>query len=148
MKSISHVAVKSRCYPRSSGGFTLIEMLLVVAVIGILTSLVIAAVSNSTADARLVVARQQQAAVQEALNAWISSTSISSARTQYAAAATAGDKLNLVKGYLDTNARWMQEYTTDGSGNIQSPNMQSANVSMTFEAWTTSNYPSVKLLGL
>lgn len=144
MTNNSHVAVNSP----SREAFTLIEMLLVVAVIGILTSLVIAAVSNSAADARLVIARQQQATVQEALNAWISSTNISGARSAYSGK-SAAQRLLLVSGYLDTNARWYKEYTVDGAGNIQTPNMKltaPSPVSLTFEDWTSSNYPVVKLL--
>jgi len=146
MRNNPHLRLNSASRSQHCRAFTLIEMLLVVAVIGILTSLVIAAIFNSAADARLVIARQQQATVQEALNAWISGTTISSARSQYAAAGSVSDKLNLVKGYLDTNARWMTEISFDGSGNIQSENMKSINVSMTFDAWSSSNYPVVKLL--
>lgn len=145
MTNNSHASVISPARSRRLTAFTLIEMLLVVAVIGILTSLVIAAVSNSAADARLVIARQQQAVVQEALNAWIASTTVAGAKSLYDADTTASGRFNLVKGYLDTNARWVDSLTFSGA-NMQSENMVSINVSMTFDAWNTGGYPSVKLL--
>lgn len=125
--------------------FTLIEMLIVVAVIGILTSLVIAAVSNSAADARLVIARQQQAVVQEALNAWIASQTVAGAKAAYDADTTASARFDLVKSYLDTNARWVKSISFSGA-NMQSENMTPINVSMTFDTWASGGYPSVKLL--
>jgi prepilin-type N-terminal cleavage/methylation domain-containing protein len=127
-------------------GFTLIEMLLVVAVIGILTSLVIAAISNSSADARLVIARQQQATVQEALNAWIASTNLAAARAAYNSAGDASAKMSLIQKYLNTNARWMTQGLTYNGESLQTENMKSINVSMSFGAWTTSSaYPVVTL---
>lgn len=124
--------------------FTLIEMIIVVAVIGIMTSLVIAAITNSTADARRVIARQQQATVQEALNSWVASMSLSDARTAYSGASDAAKITNLIRPYLDTNARWFSSLTF--TNNIQSENMRSVGVSMVFGAWTTNNYPVVQLL--
>jgi prepilin-type N-terminal cleavage/methylation domain-containing protein len=126
-------------------GFTLIEMLLVVAVIGIMTSLVITAITNSSADARLVIARQQQATVQEALNAWIASTNITAAKTAYNAASDASAKMGLIQKYLNTNARWMTTGLSYNSGSVQTENMKSINVSMSFGAWTSSTYPVVTL---
>lgn len=129
---------------RGSRGFTLVEMLLVVAVIGIMTSLVIAAVTNSSADARLVIARQQQATVQEALNAWIASTNSTGAQTAYQAAGTASAKIDLIKKYLDTNARWYSSLTYSGAG-AQSENMKTIGATMAFGAWTGTSYPVVTL---
>jgi len=126
-------------------GFTLIEMLLVVAVIGILTSLVISAITNSAADARLVIARQQQATVQEALNAWIASTNTTAAKAAYTAASDASSKMTLIQKYLNTNARWMTTGLTYSSGGLQTENMKSINVTMAFGSWTSSAYPVVTL---
>lgn len=130
---------------RERQGFTLVEILLVVAVIGIMTSMVIAAITNSSADARLVIARQQQATVQEALNAWIASTNLTGARATYAAATTPSAKMDLIKKYLDTNARWMTTGLTYNGSGVQSENMKTINVTMAFGAWSTANYPVVTL---
>lgn len=51
--------------------FTLVEMLLVIAIISILAGLVISNISNAAHDTRDVVARQQLAVVQEAVNHWV-----------------------------------------------------------------------------
>lgn len=126
-------------------GFTLIEMLIVVAVIGIMTSLVIAAISNSSADARLVIARQQQATIQEALNAWIASTNSTAARNLYQSNTTPTQKITLIQKYLDTNARWMTTGLTYGADSLQTENMKSANVKLAFGAWAVGGYPVVTL---
>jgi prepilin-type N-terminal cleavage/methylation domain-containing protein len=52
-------------------GFTFVEAIFTIAIIGIMASLAISAISNGSRDANRVVARQQQAAVQEALIAWV-----------------------------------------------------------------------------
>jgi hypothetical protein len=107
--------------------------------------LVITAITNSSADARLVIARQQQATVQEALNAWIASTNITAAKTAYNAASDASAKMGLIQKYLNTNARWMTTGLSYNSGSVQTENMKSINVSMSFGAWTSSTYPVVTL---
>ncbi len=61
----------------SRRGFTLVELLVVIAIIGVLASLVIASFSNVTQDTRNVIALQQQAVLQEALNNWISRSQFS-----------------------------------------------------------------------
>jgi prepilin-type N-terminal cleavage/methylation domain-containing protein len=132
-------------------GFTLIEMLLVVAVIGVMTSLIIAAVTNSASDARLVVARQQQAVVQEALNAWISSqamgmSGISTAKSNYTAASTAVAKLALLEDYLDPSTyEHLVDFSTNSAA-VQSDAMTKVGVGLVFSTWDASNsYPRVNM---
>lgn len=52
--------------------FSLVEVLLVLAIISIMAALVINAFSNASQDARNVMARQQQATLQSAVNNWAS----------------------------------------------------------------------------
>jgi len=52
--------------------FSLVEVLLVLALISIMAALVINAFSNTAQDSRNVMSRQQQATVQSALNNWVS----------------------------------------------------------------------------
>lgn len=59
--------------PRHRGGFSFVEAIFTIAIIGIMSSLVVAAISNASRDAHRVMARQQQAAVQSALTAWVMS---------------------------------------------------------------------------
>lgn len=146
--SVSHLRVGKT---PSSGAFTLIEMLLVVAIIGVMSSLIIAAISNSAADARLVIARQQQAVVQEALNAWISAQSagtagIPGAKSSYTAAGTALAKLALVQNYLEPGTYEHFTNFSTGDSAVQSDAMAKIGVSLVFSAWNSSNaYPRVNM---
>lgn len=139
-------AARGRFSRNFEKAFTLIEMILVVAVIGIMTSLVIAAVTNSSADARRVIARQQQATIQEALNAWIAKQpNITAARASYNGAGNVTDKLTLIQGYLDTNSRWYSDKTFVG-GNLVTPNMQAIGASVSFSTnWVSGSSPTVLL---
>ena len=56
-------------------GFTFVEAVLTIAIIGNMSALAISAGSNGASDAYRIVARQQQAAVQEAWVAWVMSQS-------------------------------------------------------------------------
>ena len=132
-------------------GFTLIELLLVIAVIGIMSALIVAAVTNSASDARLVIARQQQAVLQEALNAWVAAESsgtgsMQSARLAYSNEATSLDKLGLIQDYLDPTS---YEHMTAGNADaskIQTDAMLKSGVYLQFSTWTTTNYPRVNMV--
>jgi|TARA_B110001454_G_C12686425_1_gene420370 prepilin-type N-terminal cleavage/methylation domain-containing protein len=56
----------------SAKAFSLVELLLVLAIISIMAALVINSFSNAAQDSRNVMARQQQATLQSAINNWIS----------------------------------------------------------------------------
>ncbi|HEY1082125.1 MAG TPA: prepilin-type N-terminal cleavage/methylation domain-containing protein, partial [Prosthecobacter sp.] len=60
---------------RVRAGFTFVEAVFTIAIIGIMAALAISAISNAARDTNRIVARQQQATVQEALNAWVLSQS-------------------------------------------------------------------------
>ena len=49
-------------------GFTLTESIITIAIIGVMASLVVGAISNGSRDAQRIVARQQQAALQNDIN--------------------------------------------------------------------------------
>ena len=71
-----------------TNGFTFVELVIVIAVVGIMSALAIGAFSNGADDAREIVARQQQAAIQSAVNGWVVGqisgfTSVSEIRTTY-----------------------------------------------------------------
>lgn len=134
--------------PVSSKGFTLIELILVVAIIGIMSALIVAAIVNAASDTRQVLARQQQTVVQEALNSWISysssgSNSLSNARFQYTNAA---NRFALITNYLDpgTYAQFMDN--TTNAAHPQTDAMIKTKQHLEFSDWpTTADYPKVNM---
>ncbi len=148
MKFLQHTAARWNISggTRASSAFSLIEMLLVIAVIGIMGALILTAVTNATQDSRVVVARQQQAVLQNALNAWIAanSTGTNSLADAQAAYTAAGDKLSLLQNYLQvgTYEHFLENSTGD---TIQTDAMKKAGLSVTFSAWSGAGYPAVEL---
>lgn len=132
-------------------GFTLVELLMVIAIIAIMASLVISAFSSAASDSREVLVRQQQVVVQEAINSWIAyrsaaPRSLSSARTEYNAATTGLARLALVQAYLDeaTYAHFVAN-TTDND-QVRSEAMAKTSQYLQITSWTNGSYPKVKLI--
>ncbi|MBE2204259.1 MAG: type II secretion system protein [Chthoniobacterales bacterium] len=128
-------------------GFSLIELLLVIAIIGILSTLIITSVVNASRDAWRVVARQQQITVQDALNSWVSANSsgtntLLSARTTYNAASTSLAKLGLLTNYLHSET-YSHLTNFSSSSQIKSDAMSRIGVHLEFSSWNTTNYPVV-----
>jgi prepilin-type N-terminal cleavage/methylation domain-containing protein len=129
--------------------FTLVEMLIVIAVIGIMAALVISSFSNAAQDTRRVVSRQQQAAVQNAVNAWVNSRSstagLAGARTAYNAATTSLAKLQLVAGYLDDTTTAQFVGNTSNTAQVQSAALKKTSQYLELSAWAANSYPKVEL---
>jgi prepilin-type N-terminal cleavage/methylation domain-containing protein len=141
--------------------FTLVEMLLVIAIISILAAMAISNFSNASQDTRAVVARQQLAVVQEAVNHWANkeigkvTTSGGTGRTvaqvmaQYNGAADAQTRFNLFKGYLDDAA---VDTTRGGlgvdntTGRVTSEVMRDVGMYLLLPDWGGNSYPKVQLL--
>lgn len=92
-----------------NSAFSLIEILIAVAVIAVLAAFLIGSISGTTQQANQIVARQQQAELQTALGNWLSAASaepggLARARGRYNAQ---DEKLSLLSNYLqaDTFAR-------------------------------------------
>lgn len=62
-----------KSYHFHSRGFSLVELLLVLGIISIMASIVINSFSNAAQDSRNVLAKQQQATLQSAINNWVAS---------------------------------------------------------------------------
>ncbi len=134
----------------TNSGFSLVELLLSVAIIGIMSALIISSVSNAARDSRTVIARQQQVVLQQALNAWISAASsgtnsMASTQTAYGNAGTATAKLALLRDYLQdsTYAQFLSNSTTT---QIRSDAMISIGAYLTFSTWNATNYPTVQMI--
>lgn len=124
------------------------ELLVVVAIISILASMVITAVSNAAVDSSRVVARQQQASVQQALSNWLTfyssapGGSIASARVVYSNAETPLSKLVLINSYLDP-ATYNHLLSNSVETEVRSAALNRVGAHLTFSDWEVGGYPSV-----
>lgn len=134
--------MKGRWY--RSSGFSLVELIVVMAIIGIMAALIVAVVTNATQDTRMVLARQQTAVIQEALNAWISgytlTNSLSGARTAYSGQANARAKLdNLLQPYLDPSTYGhFTNFTAAGAGTLSTEALGMNGKALSFSAWASA----------
>lgn len=138
---------------RQTKGFTLVEMLLTIAVMSIMAALVISSFSNAAQDSRRVVARQQQAALQEAVNNWVSGQliaggSLNSVKTTYNTAANGKARLGLVASYLDdgTFAHFNSETSSAVPNKILSEALKKVGDHIEMPSWADGSYPKVNLV--
>lgn len=142
MKRFTHI-------PRPRA-FTLIEMLIVLAIIGVLAAIVISQIANATFETRRIVARQQQVALQTAISSWVlqgsAAQDIATVRTAYNTAADSKARLALVGGYLDPDvySHFMNQ-TTDAT-KVQSDAMKRSGKWIELPDWAAGSYPRVNLL--
>ncbi|MDB4662120.1 type II secretion system GspH family protein [Verrucomicrobiales bacterium] len=134
---------------RRKAGFTIIELLIVISVIGIMTALVISAFSNAAQDTRRVIARQQQAAVQNAVNAWVTQqsalTGMTATRAIYNTAGTCKARLLLVGNYLEDSTLSHFTDITTNSNQVLSAALKKTNQYLLLDTWGTNTYPKVEL---
>ena len=128
----------------------MLEVLIVVAVIGILASMVVSAFSNAAQDARRVVARQLQAALQSAVNSWVAANSsgqnsLEDARVAYNSASTSAARLALVGPYLDDSTLNHFLDSTTRNNEISSGALGKTGQHIELPAWTLGSYPRVNL---
>ncbi len=141
---------------RLASGFSLVEALLTIAIMGILSSLVVGVVSNASKDASRMMARQQQGAVQSAVDAWISSQmrdtttgqvkSLESIRSDYNSRSTSLARLNLAAAFLDDTTANHFTSTTTNSASIKSDALNIASQHLELPSWDSSSYPKVNLV--
>lgn len=135
-----------------ASGFTLIELLLVISVIGVMSALIISSVVNASQDSRLVIAKQQQVTLQEAVNAWVTSASsgtntIGTARTAYSANSTVSARLALVQPYLHSETyKHFTNYST--ASQVRTEAMVKSGTYLEFMTWgtnATNSYPVIEM---
>jgi prepilin-type N-terminal cleavage/methylation domain-containing protein len=154
--------------PSSRRGFTFVEAIFTIAIIGIMASLVVSAISNASRDANRIVARQQQATINEALQAWVMGQmratssaqiqSVSSIRDRYNALTTTSARFNLLlpnptatdvnnrAGYLDQGtADHFLEYTTN-TDRLKSSALEGSKQYLTLPTWAEGESPSAEMV--
>lgn len=159
-------------HPRK--GFTFVEAVFTIAIIGIMASLAVSAISNGARDANRIMARQQQAAVQEALNAWVLSQgrvpleggstdtaqvqSLENIRTLYnnlpstvarfqklRPTTTGSDPLKQL-GFLDATTLAHFDAYTVGSDRLKTAALEGARQYLSLPDWAPGEEPQVLLL--
>jgi len=133
----------------SAKAFSLVELLIVLAVIGILASIVISNMSNAALDSRRIMARQQQVVLQSAINNWVAqsctTSSLSAVRTAYNNGSNALARLALAQAYLDPDTySHFTSNTSDGT-KLQSDAMKRAGKWIELPNWAADSYPQVDL---
>ncbi len=160
--------MKTTFQMRGKNGFSFVEAIFTIAIIGIMSSLVVAAISNASRDAHRVMGRQQQAAVQSALTAWVMAQnrvgntaqlrSLESVRTSYNALGTTSARFNLLvpnatsadpnlrAGFLDqTTADHFLDYTT-GTDKLKTAALDNAKQYLSLPTWQSGDFPRVDLV--
>lgn len=160
---------KARAHPNRFGasGFSFVEAIFTIAIIGIMSSLVVAAISNASKDAHRVMARQQQAAVQSAVTAWVMSQTrvgstaqyknLESLRTYYNTIGTSrarfellrpnasASDLNLRAGFLDqTTVDHFDDYTVS-SDRLVTAALKNAGQYLTLPNWQSGDFPRCEM---
>lgn len=131
---------------RHQRGLSLIEILLSVAILGIMAALLVPYVSPMRGTASVQVARQQQAQLQTALGSWIAQASsgpggLATARATYNGA---GNKLALLEDYLQPSTY----AALSGNGNaVSSEALTGAGASLQFSSWGVASAPTVSWIG-
>lgn len=129
---------------KSLRGFSLLEILVVIAVIGVMLTMALAYVVGTARTAKQTTARQQQAELQTALGNWIvaqssASGGLAAARATYNE--SAGAKLQLLEDYLQ-GATYSN---LSGDGDIvTSDALDSSNAYLQFSAWNTGQQPALQ----
>jgi prepilin-type N-terminal cleavage/methylation domain-containing protein len=128
--------------PMRKRAFSLVELLVVIAVIAILATIMLPLITGHRQSGEMVVARQQQAALQTALGSWVAAQSslgggLAAARTSYV---NSGNKLSLLQDYLQPTT--YVALTGDGS-KVTSRALIASGASLHFSGWGVGGSPSI-----
>lgn len=155
-------------HSRQHHGFTFVEAIFTIAIIGIMASLAVSAISNASRDTNRIVARQQQAAVNEALLGWVMSQSrvgntaqiqsVTNIRNIYNSLTTTSARFNLLlpnvaasdpsarAGFLDqSTADHFLEYTTS-TDRLKTSALEGAKQYLNLPTWVDGDSPQAELV--
>ncbi len=154
--------MNTRIPTQQHSGYTLIEALMVIAIMGLMATIVVTSFSNVNIDSSRIIARQQQAAIQNAVNAWVNSDTnrvdvinattgtgklrtIAEIQATYNALTTALARFNLIAPYLDNNTSSYITTSTTVSSKINSDALAASSQYIGMPDWVTGSYPQVTL---
>jgi prepilin-type N-terminal cleavage/methylation domain-containing protein len=126
---------------RKEGGFSLVELLLVITVVALISGLAISYVGGASDSSSTLVARQQQVQLQTALDAWIAARSSGTAGLGGAKAAYSTDAATMLSA-LSPYLRDPGIFSVSG-GTVSSSALSAAGKSLQFSSWTDNSYPKV-----
>ncbi len=154
-------------------GFSFTEAIFTVAIIGIMSAIVVTALSNMSRDANRIVVRQQQAAISSALSAWVMSNmretaltdaanigalrSLEEVRTDYNAHGSSKARFFLLtpdpsRANVDDRAGFLDEGTADhildytiNSTQLKSAALNNLKQHFTLPDWQAGEFPQVLL---
>lgn len=127
--------------PKKSAAFSLVEILVAVAVISILSGLAMTYIGGVSTNSRQLVARQQQVELQTALDAWITAKASGTAGLASARAAYSTDAAAM----LAALAPYLREpgiFSAAGGG-VSSGALAGIGKTLQFSSWTDGSYPKV-----
>ena len=148
-------------------GFSFVEAIFTIAIIGIMSSIVVAAISNAARDSYRVLSRQQQATLQSAVTAWVMAQtrvgstaqfqSLENVRAKYNDAGSSLQRFNLLvpnpgspdpvqrAGFVDqTTADQFLSYSSGGQ--LQTEALSSSGQYITLPDWQSDDFPRVNLV--
>jgi len=153
---------------KALGAFTFVEAIFTIAVIGIMSALALTAISNGSRDANRIVARQQQAAIQEALNMWVMAQSrvgntaqvrsLVNIQASYNALTTTEARFNLLvpnpaspdpnqkEGYIDQSTADHFFAYRESSDKLHSAALKGAKQYLVLSNWATGSFPMVEMV--
>lgn len=153
-----------RSIRRKTAAFTLTEAVITIAIIGVMASLVVGAISNASRDAQRIVGRQQQVAVQNAINGWVMSQtrvgstaqlmSVNDIRALYNGQTSARGKLDTFLapdsqgrgGYLDsTTVDHIRQWTTNND-RLKTQALDLSKQHLELPVWSAGGFPNVSLV--
>jgi type II secretory pathway pseudopilin PulG len=122
-------------------GFSMVEILIIVAVIGVISALIVPQISHIRSAAAQSLARQQQVELQAALGNWVVAKSSEPGGLAAARAAYTGNKLGLLQNYLQEASY----AALSGSGDmVTSDALNGANAYLQFSSWNAGQQPTVQ----
>jgi type II secretory pathway pseudopilin PulG len=154
---------------RQAAGFSFVEAIFTIAIIGIMSSIVVAAISNAARDSYRVLSRQQQATVQSAVTAWVMAQtrvgntaqfqSLENVRQSYNALGGSMARFNLLvpnpssadpsqrAGFLDQTTADQFLSGNSGASQLQTDAMYNSQQYLTLPDWQSGDFPHVNLVG-